>query len=275
MRTQTDGGGGGWYDYNSLRAHQVLRLTLRGPQQEPGVTMTTMALDVSAGQYGWREHLAPWATYARHRVHRQLGVLELGPLGDGTMIRSTRIYIRRGKLEIETGTETEMGPWSREERVQFPSPSSFRRMQTQTPSQMASASASSGSGPGPGYCQIFCDADAASLAARFLAARLLAEALLEAGPLGKADAVEGGGGEVAGTRPADDDVLGHVFSRSYGRRRPRDEVSVVLDELVRAVRAAFREKMARLSRERSGLVRHVARPGDGRLTVASVLGEAL
>ncbi|KAJ0125199.1 uncharacterized protein J7T55_006544 [Diaporthe amygdali] len=63
--------------YNTLRLHLAARLTLPSGAQ--------YAFDPSAAQFGWKDCLAPWAEYARCRIHHIENVTVLDPL-DGTRV---------------------------------------------------------------------------------------------------------------------------------------------------------------------------------------------
>lgn len=51
----------GEHDFPIVSGHAAIRVTLPSGQR--------FALDPTGAQYGWREHLAPWDDYERHRVH--------------------------------------------------------------------------------------------------------------------------------------------------------------------------------------------------------------
>lgn len=43
----------------------------------------TMALDPTGMQFGWKEHISPWSSYKKHRVHHITGQSYLGPNSNG------------------------------------------------------------------------------------------------------------------------------------------------------------------------------------------------
>ncbi|KAI1079237.1 hypothetical protein F5B20DRAFT_581655 [Whalleya microplaca] len=63
----------GSHDYNSLRSHEVIRVTLNSEEQ--------VVLDPTAAQFGWREYMAPWSIYEKQRVRKIKTVLpiHIGP----------------------------------------------------------------------------------------------------------------------------------------------------------------------------------------------------
>jgi hypothetical protein len=61
---------------NSLTAHEIVVVALPCGAE--------FALDHTGIQYGWREKMAPWASYERHRAHHVVERETMGPTTPGT-----------------------------------------------------------------------------------------------------------------------------------------------------------------------------------------------
>jgi hypothetical protein len=66
---------GDWDEHNALMGHEVFLATLPCGM--------AVVLDPTGMQFGWKEHISPWSSFKKHRVHLVTGQKYLGPNSTG------------------------------------------------------------------------------------------------------------------------------------------------------------------------------------------------